>query len=55
MKDGKERKIYERPAVVFEKHLEALAADCGTGVPPDNVFEGSYNCKGEGQCTITFS
>lgn len=53
MKETKERKPYEKPAIVFEKNLEALAADCGTGVP--NVYLGGNSCKGLGQCIVAFS
>jgi hypothetical protein len=49
----KNRKPYEKPAVVLERELEALAADCGTGVP--NIYLGDVNCKAAGACTITFS
>jgi hypothetical protein len=46
----KDRKPYEKPAVAFEKELEALAVDCsgawiGTG----------ETCKGDGVCTIAWS
>jgi hypothetical protein len=49
----KERKPYEKPAVVFEKELEAIAADCDpTG---DGVYTGGTPkqpfCKGEGLCS----
>jgi hypothetical protein len=53
MCDRSERKHYETPAVVFEKALEGLAAACGTG--QDNLFLGDLNCKGDGQCEITYS
>jgi hypothetical protein len=49
----KERKAYQKPAIVFEKNLEALAADCGTGT--NNPFLGANNCKGASACTIPFS
>ena len=49
----KKRKTYEKPAIVFEKNLEALAADCGTGT--NNPFLGGNNCKGASACTIPFS
>lgn len=49
----KERKSYERPAVVYESDLEALAADCGVG--DNNLYLGAGNCKGSGVCAITFS
>jgi hypothetical protein len=48
-----ERKSYEKPAVVFEKNLEALAGYCGAS--PGNIFLGGDNCKGEGQCAILYS
>ena len=37
----KERKPYEKSAVVFEKKLEAIAADCGTGL--NNPYLGADN------------
>jgi hypothetical protein len=49
----KEQKPYEKPAVVFERELEALAADCGVGTP--NTFLGGSNCKGAGVCAVAFS
>lgn len=49
----KERKPYEKPAVVFERDLEALAGFCGDY--PGNTFLGGSNCKGEGQCAILYS
>ena len=53
MKGRKERKAYEKPAVVFEKDLEALAADCGTGTP--NTWVGLDNCKGGPNCVVLYS
>lgn len=52
MKESK-KKPYERPAVVFEKELEALAADCGAGL--NNIYLGGNNCKASGQRAIAFS
>lgn len=52
-KEKKSRKPYEKPAVVFEKELEALAGFCGEDV--GNVFLGANNCKGEGSCTVVYS
>lgn len=49
----KERKPYEKPAVILDKELEALAADCGTGI--NSPFMGGNNCKGLGQCIVAFS
>jgi hypothetical protein len=54
MDKKRERKPYEKPAMVFEKDLEALAADCGTG-GANNVYLGGNNCKGATACTILFS
>ncbi len=51
-----ERKPYEKPAVIFEKELEALAADCdpdNQGI--NNIFQGGWNCKGAGPCAVTAS
>ena len=48
MKD-KKRKPYEKPAVVFEKDLEALAADCS------GAFLGGNNCKGALGCAVPYS
>ena len=53
MTDKKERKTYEKPAVVFEKELEAMAGFCGDG--PGNTFLGGGNCKGAGECAILYS
>jgi hypothetical protein len=53
MKEAKKRKSYEKPAVIFEKELEALAADCGSG--DNNVYMGGNNCKGVGVCIVAFS
>jgi hypothetical protein len=44
----KDRKPYEKPAVVFERELEAVAAYCGEGL--NNHFLGADNCKATGQC-----
>jgi hypothetical protein len=51
--EEKKRMSYEKPAVVLEKNLEALAADCGTG--DNNTFLGGNNCKGAADCTILYS
>jgi hypothetical protein len=51
--EEKKRMSYEKPAVVLEKDLEALAADCGTG--SNNTFLGGNNCKGAADCTILYS
>ena len=51
--EEKKRMSYEKPAVVLDKRLEALAADCGTG--DNNTFLGSDNCKGATACTILYS
>jgi hypothetical protein len=53
VKETKERKPYEKPAVVFEKDLEALAQDCGTGI--NSPYLGGNNCKSVGQCAVPFS
>lgn len=53
MKETTQRKPYEKPAVVLEKNLEALAGYCGDYV--DNTFLGGNNCKGEGACAILYS
>ena len=53
VKETKERKPYEKPAVVFEKDLEALAGFCGDG--PDSPFLGGQNCKASGQCAVALS
>jgi len=47
------RKPYEKPAVVLEKKLEALAADCGSSI--NNPYLGTNTCKGAGQCTVPYS
>ncbi len=44
---------YEKPAVVFEKELEAVAADCGSGL--NSPYLGGNNCKSFGQCTVPYS
>lgn len=49
----KDRKPYEKPAVAFEKELEALAAVCGTGV--NNTWLGGNNCKGASACNVLYS
>ena len=49
MKEAKKRKPYEKPAVVFEKELEALAADCG------GAYLGGSNCKGVSNCIVPYS
>jgi len=49
----KKRKPYEKPMVILEKRLEALAADCGAG--NNNAYLGGNNCKGAAACTILFS
>jgi hypothetical protein len=51
--DEKKRMSYEKPAVIFEKNLEALAADCGTG--DNNTYLGGDNCKGAGVCIVLYS
>ena len=48
-----ERKPYEKPAVVFEQELEALAGACGT--VPNSPYLGGNNCKGEGDCAVLYS
>jgi hypothetical protein len=53
VKETKERKPYEKPMVIFEKELEALAADCGTGL--NNPYVGGNNCKAFAQCAVPFS
>lgn len=51
-----ERKPYEKPAVAFEKHLEALAANCDPGGDgDDNIYLGGVNCKAAGHCVVQFS
>jgi hypothetical protein len=47
------RKPYKKPAVVFERELEVLAAACGIGSP--NLYLGTANCKGDQRCTILYS
>ena len=51
--EEKVKKPYAKPAVIDEKELEVLAAECGTGT--NNLFLGAFNCKGEADCAITFS
>jgi hypothetical protein len=54
MEERKGRKPYEKPAVTLERDLEALAADCGTGI--NNAYLGNNNCKGlDTQCEVLFS
>ena len=53
MKKTRERKPYEKPAVILDKDLEVLAADCGDYA--GNTYLGGNNCKGEGQCAILYS
>lgn len=51
----KERKPYEKPAVVFEKCLEAIAADCDpTGGTTWTGGVAGY-CKASGGCIVLFS
>jgi hypothetical protein len=50
---GSKKKPYEKPAVVFEKELEAMAADCGTVT--NSPYLGGNNCKAAGVCTVPFS
>lgn len=47
------RQPYEKPAVVYERDLEALAANCGVGEL--NIWAGDNNCKGEGPCVVVYS
>ena len=49
----KKRKTYVKPAVIFEKELEALAGTCGTGT--NNTWMGGGNCKGATNCGLAFS
>jgi len=51
--EEKVKKPYAKPAVIAEKELEVLAAECGTGTL--NIFLGAYNCKAEMDCAITYS
>lgn len=53
----KERKTYEKPAVIFEKDLEAMAGACDpTGDTAYTAGEpGSNYCKADGLCTSPFS
>lgn len=53
MKEKSARKPYEKPQVILERDLEALAADCGTGA--NNLYLGTSNCKGATACTILYS
>ena len=51
-----ERRTYEKPAIVFEKHLEAMAANCDPGGDGDNnVYLGGGDCKAACPCTTNFS
>jgi hypothetical protein len=50
MKDKQERKPYEKPAVVFERELEALAADCNSP-----WLGAGATCKGLDACAVLFS
>jgi hypothetical protein len=56
MKETRERKPYEKPAVVFEKNLEAMAGVCdATG---DRLYDGggaANYCKADGFCTNTLN
>jgi hypothetical protein len=45
----KNRKPYEKPAVAFEKELEALATDCS------GAYLGGAPCKGASACTVPWS
>jgi hypothetical protein len=55
MDEKKDRKHYEKPAVVFEKRLEAMAADCDpTGDTGYTAGVPGY-CKAEGACMTLFS
>ena len=47
-----ERKPYEKPRIVEEKKLEALAVVCG-GLFDQKQYLGQYN--GSGYCTSLFS
>lgn len=47
------KKAYEKPALIFEKDLEAMAASCGGASGDPNVYTGaspSY-CKTLAGCT----
>lgn len=56
MKPDREKRMpYEKPAVVFEKDLEALAADCDpTGGQTYTGGVAGY-CKGGGTCIVLYS
>lgn len=51
----KDRKPYEKPAMVFEKRLEAMAADCDPTL--DTTYTGGVPgyCKAEGVCIVLYS
>ena len=49
--DEKKRMSYDKPAVVFEKNLEALAADCSAA----GYLGGTDFCKGDGSCDVSYS
>lgn len=53
MEEKKGRKPYEKAAVILERRLEALAADCGTG--SNNAYLGGDNCKAADACQVLFS
>lgn len=54
MEERKGRKPYEKPAVTLERQLEALAADCGSGI--NNAYLSSNTCKAVGTpCEVLFS
>jgi hypothetical protein len=53
MKAESERKPYEKPQVVLDRDLEAMAADCGD--QPGSTYLGGNNCKGYQECTIPYS
>ena len=51
----KERKPYQKPAVIFEKDLEALASVCGGALSIPNIYNGGggqiYCKSGTQGCT----
>jgi hypothetical protein len=51
----KERKPYEKPAVVFEKELEALAGLCDPTGAGLQYGTGPNTCKTSGVCSPTVS
>ena len=55
MKESRGKKPYEPPAVIFEKNLEALAAECDP--IGDTTYTGGVPgyCKAEGACIVLFS